>query len=152
MIYLTKYNTAVVLIRIASITTIFIILTGRHGVLRLLVGGWGGTEGTCHWRGHRLCSQLHHDGASLGVGHQRLFGLLEKGLGHASQERTAAHYYIHNQQRWWRWLSRVLKEKEKTYVKRVLQTMQIMFLSHKRKEKRLFRRKSLSVAKTCFTT
>lgn len=39
MIYLTKYNTAVVLIRLASMTTIFITLTGRHSILRLLVGG-----------------------------------------------------------------------------------------------------------------
>lgn len=76
--------------------------TGGHSVLSHGVGGGGGAEGPCHWWSHGLGCQLHHDGTSLSKPQQRIFGLLEKGLGHTSQERTATQQHVHIfQQREW---------------------------------------------------
>lgn len=80
--------------------------SGRHGVLSPLMGG-GWTKGPCERWGHRFGGQLHHEGASLGIDYQRISRLLDEGLGHTCQERTATHYHIHYQQRW---LSQGLEE------------------------------------------
>lgn len=82
--------------------------TSRQGILCLLVGG-GGAEGSDQGRGQGLRGQVHHNRASLRIHDQRLSGLLEEGLGHTGEERTAAHYHIHSQQ-WW-WLSKRLLDK-----------------------------------------
>lgn len=60
-------------------------LTHVDDIIALLEGSGGGADGA----GERFGGQVHHHGTSHGVAHQSLPRLLEEGLGHAGQERTA---------------------------------------------------------------